>query len=462
MRCTVLSHAGLAVDHGSQQLLVDPWIIGSCYWRSWWNLPEPPPELLEGLEPSAIYLTHLHWDHFHGPSLRRFDRDTPVIVPRFNNDRMKRDLHYLGFDNVKELHHAERYELGDGLTIQSYQFLNDSALVITDGRGTVLDANDCKIYGLPLRQLLHHHPSIDLVLRSHSNASAYPYCIEGYDELFSDLRPPAAYLDDFAAFARTVGARHAVPFASNHCFLHPETEHYNALSVTPTDVQAHVAAIADTHPTAGDCVVMDPGSSWDPEAGFDLAGNDHADHTTLLADLADRHRATIDERVAHEASVDFDRAAFVAYFERFLAAVPRLARRRLGRIEFRVVEHGVEVPCTIDAVGRSITFASAVDPTFSIRCQAAVINDCTTIDMFSVWTPGKRLSARVRNREAVGALLLFFNLLDGLELDYFPLRRSLTPRMIDAAVRRWREPLQFLLSAVDTKVRRRPFRPWPA
>jgi UDP-MurNAc hydroxylase len=37
----ILSHACLLVKRGKTSLIVDPWISGSCYWRSWWNYPEP-------------------------------------------------------------------------------------------------------------------------------------------------------------------------------------------------------------------------------------------------------------------------------------------------------------------------------------------------------------------------------------------------------------------------------------
>lgn len=460
MRFTVLSHAGLAVEHGETQLLVDPWIVGSCYWRSWWNLPEPPRDLIDGLAPTHIYLTHLHWDHFHGPSLRRFPRSTPILVPTFNNDRMRRDLAFLGFHDVRELEHGETVDL-DGIRVQSYQFVNDSAVAISDGTTTLLDANDCKLFGLPLNQVLDDHPRIDVVLRSHSNASAYPYCIEGYEELFPELRPRQAYMDEFTAFAGAVGARYAVPFASNHCFLHPETKRFNGLAVLPTEVKARFDEIAAQDDRLGECVVMSPGSRWSPETGFDLASFDYSDVAGYVERKSIEHADTISARVAAERETEFDDVAFTAYFERFLRAAPRPARSRLGTFEFRIVEHDAERSFAIDALDRIVEERAVADPTFSIRCQAAIINDCVRYDMFSVWTPSKRLSVRVRDRSAVDALLLFFNLLDGLELDYLPLRRLISRRVLRSAVRRWREPAEALRTLVAVKLLRRPFEPWP-
>lgn len=460
MRFTILSHAGLVVETDDVALVVDPWIVGSCYWRSWWNLPEPPQQLVEALRPTHVYLTHLHWDHFHGPSLRRFDRDTQFIVPTFNNDRMVRDLAFLGFENVVELDHGDALDLG-GLTLQSYQFINDSAVTISDGAHTILNANDCKMFGLPLEQVLADHASIDFALRSHSNASAYPYCIEDFETLCPELRPRSAYMDEFAAFAKRVGARHAIPFASNHCFLHPETRQFNGLAVKPTEIKRRFdQLVAEGSMGSAECVIMAPGSSWSTENSFDLVAFDYDRADDYIDKLAVRHAETIERQLEAEAEAVLDVDALEQYFQRFCKAIPRLTKRKLATFEMRVVEHGSERPFTIDARTGSVREGSAVDPTFSVRCEALIINDCVNYDMFSVWTPSKRLSVKVRDREAVGAVLSFFALLDGLELEYLPLRKNVDRRMIRSSLRRWREPAEAIRTAVSTKVLRRPFVPW--
>src|SRR5688572_18674670 len=89
MEFKILSHAGLIVTANSGKTLVcDPWLIGSSYWRSWWNYPPVSKSLVDSLKPDYIYLTHIHWDHFHGPSLKKFSPDTCIIVPKGNYSRM--------------------------------------------------------------------------------------------------------------------------------------------------------------------------------------------------------------------------------------------------------------------------------------------------------------------------------------------------------------------------------------
>ena len=74
MRVTVIGHSCLRAETRAGTILVDPWLVGSCYWRSWWHFPpstEPTDELLA---PDFVYLTHHHFDHFHYPSMRKLDR----------------------------------------------------------------------------------------------------------------------------------------------------------------------------------------------------------------------------------------------------------------------------------------------------------------------------------------------------------------------------------------------------
>src|SRR5437879_3258888 len=106
MHFQILSHAGLLIKGSGKTLVFDPWLVGSAYWRSWWNYPPVPRSLWESLQPDFIALTHIHWDHFHGPSLRKFARETPILIPRGHALRMKRDLHAMGFPDVRELRHG--------------------------------------------------------------------------------------------------------------------------------------------------------------------------------------------------------------------------------------------------------------------------------------------------------------------------------------------------------------------
>ena len=63
----VLSHACLLAKFGGTSIIIDPWLLGSCYWRSWWNFPEARFDADEVRAVDAVVISHIHWDHWHGP-----------------------------------------------------------------------------------------------------------------------------------------------------------------------------------------------------------------------------------------------------------------------------------------------------------------------------------------------------------------------------------------------------------
>lgn len=457
MKFTVLSHAGLLVESCGSSVLIDPWLVGSCYWRSWFNFPEPNRELIDGLAPSWIYLTHLHWDHFHGPSLRRFPRHTPILVPRIPSPRMVRDLRRMGFADVHEVPHGSQVQLAPGFRLHSFQFgptATDSIVVLQDAGTTLLNANDCKTFGLSLRRIKRRFPRIDFVLRSYSSAKAIPYCIEGYEERFGNLHTKDAYLEEFATFAQTMNARYAIPFASNHCFLHPETRRFNATAVLPDAVKAFMLA-ANTSP---ECVVMPAGSSYDYDGGFKIRSFNYGAHAAYVENLAQRHAARIAAQQQREASTVADFASFERYFRAFSKALCWPLRRLLPDTVFEAQQTGRSWFWQVDFRNRRIEQVAVVNlDHLQIATPALVLNDCCRKRMFSVWTPSKRLRIRL-GRASVVQVQLLLQMFDLYENEQLPLRRLLTVRSLSLWLRRWREPLDLVWAFTKLGILRQPIK----
>ncbi len=460
MRFTILSHAGLLVEESGKSLVVDPWLKGSCYWRSWWNFPEPDPDLIASLKPDYIYITHLHWDHFQGPSLRLFSKDTPILVPLVQTRRMVKDLNDLGFKNVHEIPHGESFHLAENFELFSYQFgfCVDSAIVLKGKKTTLFNANDAKIFGLPLKQIQNRFPHFDFVFRSHSSASGIPYCIENYQTRFHEFRTEQDYMNEFANFALHVKADYAIPFASNHCFLHKEAFAFNNTSVSPDRVKANLNALAESTNSHTRAVVMPPGSIWDETSGFKIKEFDYNKKAEYVATLSKKYADKLELEYAIEAKVHADQKAFFAYFDRYLHALPLAIRlQKKTKILFKVLEQNV---VHFWAVDYGSLKAEVVSPTYkadiTIECHARVINDCTRKDMFSVWTASKRLKILLEKDENLSDLKLFFTLLDLFESDCLPLYKNFSVRSLGVRIRRWREAVEFLCLAFTTKILKRP------
>jgi len=461
MKFTILSHAGLLIEHAGVRLVCDPWLLGSCYWRSWWNFPEPDPELIADLRADFVYLTHLHWDHFHGPSLRRFfGPRTRMLVPKVPTRRMVEDLRYLGFEDIREIPHGGSLALGPDLVLRSYQFgLGvDSAAVVTGGGVTIFNCNDAKFFGLPLKQILRDFPRIDFMLRSHSSAGPIPYCVENYERLPAETLAQSDAADQFVRCALHVGARFAVPFASNHCFLHRETVAYNTTATTPEDVRRHYQEVTARTGQRSECVVMPPGSSWSEGEGFHIRPFDFSARREYIETMLARHADRLARCYAEEDRVAADFAAFRDYFERMLGAVPGFIRRRaLAPVVFEVKDCSGERFWLVDPQ-RSVVAELPAPPAgrLAFELHAAVLRDCCRQRMFSVWSASKRLKIKLPRATALADATRWLAMLDLYELETFPLARNLSPRSLLIRFRRWREPVELAALLLRRNLLRRP------
>src|SRR6267142_5214315 len=324
MKFMILSHAGMLVEANGIKLVSDPWILGSSYWRSWWNYPKAASFSTEGVD--FIYLTHMHWDHFHGPSLRKFPPTVTFLVPKAPTSCIVNDLQDFKFKSIIELPHGKTLQLAQDLQVTSYQYgLNtDSALVIDDGRTVLLNMNDCKLVGGPLKQVLRRHPKIDFMFRSHSSAQPYPHCVDAEDKDDLGYRKNEDYVSDFVESAILVKPRYAIPFASNNCFLHRETLQFNETVVNTLDVRTFF----DEHKPAGtECVVMVAGDSWDDRDGFRIKEQDFfINREHHLRKYAEETASVLEECYRREDAVTVSFRDFERYFAAFMKSLPLFVR----------------------------------------------------------------------------------------------------------------------------------------
>ena len=447
MRFTVTGHSTLFVETRGPTILVDPWFAGSCYWRSWWHFPPSDTTDPGWLAPDYLYVTHDHFDHFHYPTIRRLDRSTKVLVPRFGVDFMVDEFRRLGFDDVTEIPHGDALDVGDGVQIASFQYgFDDTLLVVADGDQVIWDMNDCKIRGRPLRKAIERFGRPSVVLKSHSFAQGYPHCYEAEDPADLERITRQTFVDDFTSAMDEIRPRFAVPFASMVGFLHPESFRCNEFFVTPPQMQAAYEAERPDSPT--EVVPMAPGDSWDSEQGFTLDDFDwYADRDAHLAELADIVEPAI-VRSQHEESertLTFDE--FEEFFSAFVTALPPLTGRLA--IKHPIVFAPRDVPGSpfwvVDAPGKRVyeTANAPEDRANVIEIDRGVLADAIANKVVHYIQISMRFHTTLRAGR-LGDDLAFWGLLGLYELGYFPLHRSVRPRVLRAGWRRRTEAAQMV------------------
>ena len=445
MQFTLLSHAGLLVENNrGKQLLFDPWLIGSCYWRSWWNYPPPSPQLLEKVRPDVIYLTHIHWDHFHGSSLKRFNKNTRFVVPSGGYNRIKRDLKGLGFKNVFEIQHGSSYRIDDDFYLSSYHFfpfLDSAAAVEVDGV-TLLNLNDCKHMGATLKQIVRRHSSIDFVFRSHSSANSrlsYQF-IDDKQAIVDDIDK---YIEDFSNTVRASGAKYAVPFASNHCHLHKEVFHFNKVVQTPIMVADYFKrhCITDI-----ELRVMVSGDSWSSKTGFHYSGEDwFSDREQRLLEYRQQKDDQLQACYAEERQSKPNVRRAEVYFKMLSKKTSYLLRRKLKNTVFcYVLYNDSDQPnsaLTVDfysGIVRCIATNEIQQYSIQIHTATFIFNRCMIFRIFSHLAISKRVIYKLYKADYAKMQLL--NLIFNLdEYEILPLKRLFSRRSLSNWLRRYRE-----------------------
>lgn len=456
MEFQTLSHAGLRVEAGGVELVCDPWLLGSVYWRSWWNYPPVPRSLVASLKPDFIYLTHLHWDHFQADSLKLFPADTPILVPYDRYERMTRDLKAVGRTNVREVRHGERVVLGRELAITSFHFspiITDSAVVIEAGDQVLFNANDAKLAGLPLSQVMKRFPKVDFCFRSHSSANPRA-CFHITDAPDEEVDDNDHYLRAFGLFMARVKPRYAIPFASNSCLLHDDVYDMNALVQTPLAVRDFFERFRAERGLTTDVQIMTPGDRWNSDAGFHLQEGDWFERRDeRIAEYRARVQPTMAKQADLEARVSVPLKLVQRFFGDLSAKVPGMMMRGLKNTEVLLVSRSAKAIQGF-AVDLPAGTVREVEPEgfdgFDKRIEfpALILRQALAMNMFGHAGISKRVHF-YGTSQSMPALKRFVTLTELAEAEIFPLHGHLSLRAIKSLLPRWREGVLYAQVATD-------------
>ncbi|KQW47067.1 hypothetical protein ASC77_17950 [Nocardioides sp. Root1257] len=102
-------HASATVEIDDARIALDPLLSDQLFHLRRYTVH--PRD--EATDADVVVVSHLHHDHLHLPSLRRFARDVPILVPR-GGESLLRDL---GTDRVVPVEPGDVHEVG-GTTIR--------------------------------------------------------------------------------------------------------------------------------------------------------------------------------------------------------------------------------------------------------------------------------------------------------------------------------------------------------
>lgn len=98
-------HATVLIEMDGVRIVTDP-VLRNRVVHLRRHVPDPGPEFIR--EVDAVLISHLHFDHLDLPTLKRYDRNTTVVVPAGAGPLIRR----AGFGNVVEMLAGEETRIG--------------------------------------------------------------------------------------------------------------------------------------------------------------------------------------------------------------------------------------------------------------------------------------------------------------------------------------------------------------
>ena len=266
MKVTLVSHASVIIESHGVGIWTDPWLSGKVFNDSWSLLPPAAfdPALLERID--YLWISHIHPDHFHIPSLKslppEFKRRVKVLFQDNHADRVFEELEKSGYRNFRVLVHRKRTTLSDHAAVYCYSVGTlDSCLGVIEPEGVLFNVNDARLNSTDCRRVKADIGRVDTLLSQFSLA-----VYNGFQPRdFHLTRGAAAVLDKIFSNHTDLGAKVTIPFASLMRFSLADNRYMNAFANHPRDVWE----FADRKNLG--VAVLFPGDTYDSSVSYDSA-----------------------------------------------------------------------------------------------------------------------------------------------------------------------------------------------
>ena len=244
MQITYLKSASVIIENNGVKILCDPWLVDGEYYGSWYHYPPVnfKPEKYDDVD--YIYISHIHLDHYSPKTLKKMNKNIPVIILKYIDKFLKNNLERLGF-KVIELEHNLRIPLKGNLYIKilAADYCNpelcgihtgcsvmekkygathiDSMCVIDDNDKVIVNTNDCtfELAKTSVSDIVKNYKKIDLLLVGYAGAGPYPQCFDMLTESEKNIaaeKKEKQFFKQAEDYVNLVNPKYFMPFAGRY------------------------------------------------------------------------------------------------------------------------------------------------------------------------------------------------------------------------------------------------------
>jgi len=185
----IANACGIFTGSAGTQILCDPWLVDGVFEGSWFHFHKLRTTLSDLEDVDAIYLSHLHPDHFDERNFN-FDKSIKIIALDHEPNFLIKKLNDLGFMNILKIKNREtksfkEFQLTMFAPFAKHNFhfasvgnLLDSALLISCDGVSALNSNDNTLSIESADLLNRQFGPINLAMLNYNAAGPYPSCFE--------------------------------------------------------------------------------------------------------------------------------------------------------------------------------------------------------------------------------------------------------------------------------------------
>lgn len=181
--------SGIFIGSSGTEILCDPWIKDGVFEGSWFHYPPLKTNLKELHNVDAIYLSHIHPDHYDQRYFN-FPKEKPIIILDEGPNFLKKNLLLKGYKNIISIKNNETKQFNEFKLTLFKPFVGhifeesllgnliDSSIVFQDENYIAINFNDNTPDKAACIKLKKKFKKINLVLINYNAAGPYPSCFD--------------------------------------------------------------------------------------------------------------------------------------------------------------------------------------------------------------------------------------------------------------------------------------------
>ena len=242
-----------------------------------------------------IYLSHIHPDHSSVKTLKRMNKNIPILIHSYATKFFKNMIERLGF-KVIELEHNKRTHLKENLYINILAADNcnpelchkyfgcsivenkfgstsiDSMAVFDNETEVLVNTNDCPylLANETASIIKSQYSKIDMLLVGYTSASAFPQCFEmtTNQKIIEKKRLQSMYVEYAKKYVELLKPKYFFPFAGRYTLAGKLTKLNNDKGAYELeDAYEYFTKNSSINLKNNECIILNSGESFDIHLG---------------------------------------------------------------------------------------------------------------------------------------------------------------------------------------------------